>query len=295
MTTATSVFPAQQSTKSKFYSLIFLLIIAVPITILIFLFLQGPLLFTISMSALLLAVLGMLAYFAVAGAKTSNYEIVPNSMRANFGLLKKTVPFDRIAKAEVANFNVLLRLFGASLPGFHWGLFRTSIGNLHLYATKISGDFLVLTLTDGEKYAFSPQDPQGMLVAIERNRGQSIQKNPLEIKRQENSLKRLVYLQVAVVSLVYTAFLGYFFWVYVSLPQIVPLHFGFDGVPNRFGDKSELLWLAGLTAALPLINAVLTLKFGKHERGFVLLLGTIFVVVSAVFFFVTYNIVSLMA
>jgi len=77
--------------------------------------------------------------------------------------------------------------------------------------------------------------------------------------------------------------LGYFFGVYFSLPQIVPVHFGFDGVADLFADKSELLWLAGSAAVFPAINAVLTLKFGKYERGMVVLLGVIFVAVIAVF------------
>jgi hypothetical protein len=77
--------------------------------------------------------------------------------------------------------------------------------------------------------------------------------------------------------------LGYFFWVYVSLPQVVPVHFGFDGVANRWADKSELLWLTGVAAIFPIINAVLSLKYGKYERGMLLLLGVIFTVILAVF------------
>jgi len=73
----------------------------------------------------------------------------------------------------------------------------------------------------------------------------------------------------------------------------VPLHFGFDGVPNRFGDKSELLWVAGIAGVFPVINAVLSLKFGKNERGFVILLGVIFVAVIASFFAVTHYTVGL--
>jgi len=88
------------------------------------------------------------------------------------------------------------------------------------------------------------------------------------------------------VSAMYIAFLGYFLWVYFQLPQIVPLHFGFNGVANRFGDKSELLWLAGISAMLPIINAILTLKFGKYERGLVILLGTIFIISVAIFVYV---------
>ncbi len=57
------------------------------------------------------------------------------------------------------NLNLTIRLFGASLPGFHWGLFKTTVGKAHVYATMISGDFIVITLNDGEKLVLSPRNP----------------------------------------------------------------------------------------------------------------------------------------
>lgn len=35
----------------------------------------------------------------------------------------------------------------------------------------------------------------------------------------------------------------YFLWLYNSIPEIVPLHFGLDGKPDRFGSKEELIWV----------------------------------------------------
>ncbi len=191
------------------------------------------------------------------------------------------------------NLSLSLRLFGASLPGFHWGLYRTSIGNAHVYATKISGEFAVITLDDGEKIVLSPEEPDHFLKALNGKNLPSSRLPPREIEQLKQSEKKLVYAQVLTVCLAYLAFLGYFFWVYFSLPQIVPVHFGFDGVANRFADKSELLWLAGTAGVFPAINALLTLKFGKYERGMVVLLGAIFVVVIAVFVYSINTIVTL--
>ncbi len=287
-----TVFNAHQSSTSKYFSIIFVLIIAVPISIILYLTLEGPLIFSAIMSAVLIGLLVLLAYLALAGG-TARYEVSSKALRVNFGLIKKTIPYKRIIKAEVVDMNITLRLFGASLPGVHLGLFRTSIGNVHLYATKISGSFVVLTLADGEKYALSPEEPHGLLEAIEQNRSFFGVQEPAEIAQKEKSLSRLVYLQVTAVTVMYIAYLAYFIWVYVSLPQIVPLHYGFNGVPNRFGDKSELLWIAGIAGVFPVINAVLSLKFGKHERGFVIMLGAIFIAVIATFFAITYYTVGL--
>lgn len=216
-----------------------------------------------------------------------------NRYESILGFSKKTIPYPRIAKAEIVDLSITLRLFGASLPGVHIGLFRTSIGNVHAYATKLSGTFVVLTLADGQKYALSPEEPQGLLNMIEQKRSFFGTQSLAEIAQKEKSLSRLVYIQVLAVTAVYIAYMGYFIWAYLSLPQIIPLHFGFDGVPNRFGDKSELVWVAGIAGIFPVINAVLSLKFGKHERGFVIALGAIFLAVMATFFAVTYYTVSM--
>ncbi|XHH10516.1 MAG: PH domain-containing protein [Candidatus Bathyarchaeia archaeon] len=291
MSKATS-FPAHQSASSKYFSLIFILIFAIPIGIILYLSLEGPLIFSVLMFSVLLGVLSLLTYFALAGGST-RYEVSSKSLRINFGLLKKTIPYPRIAKAEIVDLSITLRLFGASLPGVHIGLFRTSIGNVHAYATKLSGTFVVLTLADGQKYALSPEEPQGLLNMIEQKRSFFGTQSLAEIAQKEKSLSRLVYIQVLAVTAVYIAYMGYFIWAYLSLPQIIPLHFGFDGVPNRFGDKSELVWVAGIAGIFPVINAVLSLKFGKHERGFVIALGAIFLAVMATFFAVTYYTVSM--
>ena len=38
----------------------------------------------------------------------------------------------------------------------------------------------------------------------------------------------------------------YFLKIYNTIPQTVPLHFGVDGKPNRFGSKNELIWILTL-------------------------------------------------
>jgi len=236
-------------------------------------------------------VLFLLVYFSLSTG-SARYELSSKNLSVIFGIIKKRVEYARIVSVEIVDLKLVLRLFGASLPGFHWGFYKTNIGNAHVYATRIEGKFIILTLDDGEKIAISPEDPEGFLKAIKEKgylfKGQSGK----EIAQQAQSIQKSAYIQVLAVSITYIAFLGYFFWVFVQLPQVIPLHFGFDGMANRFGDKSELLWVAGIGAALPIINAILTLKFGKYERGLVLLLGTIFIISVAVFVYATYMIAS---
>jgi hypothetical protein len=223
-----------------------------------------------------------------------NYELSASEFRVNFGLLKKSISYSRVVNAEIVDLKLSLRLFGASLPGVNWGLFRTSIGNAHVYATKIEGDFIVITLNDGEKIALSPEEPTLFLESMKEKTKLSPTQNIKETEHQNRSFKRLMYAQVLAVSIATIAFLGYFAWVYASLPEIVPVHFGFNGVANRWANKSELLWLAGAAALFPVINAVLALKFGKYERGIVLFLGAVFIAVTVLFFY-TINTIALSA
>jgi hypothetical protein len=153
------------SGRTKYYGLIFILIIAIPIGILLYFTLQGSLLFAISMFSTLLGVLAVLAYFTFSSGSLK-YTLTPNEFQINFGLIKKRVPYRQITNVEKINLSLSLRLFGASLPGLHWGLFRTTIGNAHVYATKVNGEFVLITLADGEKIVLSPKEPSQFVDAL---------------------------------------------------------------------------------------------------------------------------------
>jgi hypothetical protein len=225
-----------------------------------------------------------MAYFTLAGGSLK-YELTAEDFRIRFGLFNKKIAYSRISSVENVSLSLNLRLFGASLPGFHWGLYRTNIGNAHVYGTRISGEYIVLTLQNGQRIAISPEETDRLLEALcDRTRGYEKSSSSV-IKHEERSARKYLYAQIISVSLVYAVFIGYFFWVYASLPQVVPVHFGFDGVANRWADKSELLWLVGIACALPIVNAVLSVKFGRYERGLLILLGAIFAVSAALFFY----------
>lgn len=279
-----TIYESHHSKTTKYYGLIFLLIFAIPIGFLLFLMLEGPLFFTAIMFSTLMGLYIAMAYFTLASSSLK-YELSTKGLRIRFGLINKKIAYSKISRVEKVQLSLSLRLFGASLPGLHWGLYRTNLGNAHIYGTRISGDYVLLTLQNDEKIAISPQDSDSFLNAINESRVGFGKIDGNQIKHEEQTIKKYLYAQILSVSLVYVVFLGYFFWVYASLPQIVPVHFGFDGVANRWADKSELLWLAGIACAFPVINAVLSTKFGKHERGMLVMLGTIFAIAVALFFY----------
>jgi hypothetical protein len=155
----TMVYKPYRNPKAILYGIIFIVVFAIPISLLAYLFLEGSLIFTITLSAIMLAVLFLFAYLTFFG-KNLNYDLSTDEIKVNFGLLKKKMPYCLIANAEVVDLKIIFRILAHSVPGFQWGSFKTSIGNINVYATKLSGEFVVITLNDGEKIALSPAEPQ---------------------------------------------------------------------------------------------------------------------------------------
>ena len=99
-------------------------------------------------------------------------------------------------------------------------------------------------------------------------------------------------MQIAALSIAWLAFVVYVASIYSGLPEVIPVHFGFDGVANRYGSKVELLILVALSAIFPAMNAVFALKFGKYNKGMSVFLGIIFLLAIGLFAFVVNQMVS---
>ena len=184
----TQIYKSHHGDKTKWCGLILIIILAIPIGAILFLTLEGPQFFSAFMFTLLLSMLLLLAYFTFSSGNLK-YEVTSKESQVSFGLLKKRISYSRIVNLEKVNLSLSLRLFGASLPGFHWGLFRTSIGNAHVYATKISGEFAVITLDNGEKIALSPEEPDRFLEALKGKNLPYSQRPPLEIEQHKQPKK----------------------------------------------------------------------------------------------------------
>jgi len=69
--------------------------------------------------------------------------------------------------------------------------------------------------------------------------------------------KNLTHLAALIIWLVPV---GYFIKVYTSLPESVPLHFGMDGRPDRYGSKQELL-VANILISAVSLGTYLLIRF----------------------------------
>jgi len=279
------VFRPSQTKSTLVWSIILLTVIDVPFFVLFFFSFQGFSLLFIIISVVLILVDGLILYLGLLG-KRMNFRIRENEFLVNFGFSRRRIPFSSIKDVKLSKTNLRYRLFGASWPGLHWGLFKTKdIGKVWVYSTKMSGEFVVIELVDGNKVAVSPENPEQLFDELNSQRSRF---GTSSLSEGFKSLTKFVYLQVASVTTAFFVFLGYILWIYPLLPEIIPVHFDFNMIPNRWGHKSELFLIAGIATIFPIINSIFVLKFGRYGKGLVIFLGIVFVSVMALFFGILY-------
>lgn len=285
------VFRPNKPQSSFFWVIILLLAIDVPILTLLYFSFQKISILFVALIAVLLIVNGTflsLSFFA----KKMIFTVQDSTFFINFGFSKRKIPYSEIRDVKVTETTLLLRLFGASWPGLHWGLYSAKeLGKVWVYSTKISGDFVLLELMDGSKIVISPEDSQELSNELNAKRKQFGTATHIQAL---DSSKRFVYLQVLAVFGAFFVFLGYLLWIYPNLPEIIPVHFDLNMVPNRWGNKSELFLIAGIAAIFPILNSVLVLKFGKYSKTTTVFLGIIFIILMFLFLGILYFTQSLL-
>jgi hypothetical protein len=252
---------------------------------------EGPLILSVSILSISVLIICLILYVTFAGRKMS-YELGEEEFKVNFGLMKFKTQYSVIDKVQISPVTLLLRIFGGSWPGLHWGLFQSDIGRVHVYSTRRKGDFILMSLVDGKKIVLSPEEPENFLDDINNRRKVSLKPDVSDLKLFEVS-KKVIYSQVLIVLLAYLLVLAYVQAVYPSLPEVIPVHFDFNWNPNRWAPKTEILIITGVVAIFPVINTILAIKFGKYGRYTLLFLGAIFIAAIALFHSSIQTIVSL--
>lgn len=283
------IFRISYSMNAMIVGIAIALLLCIPLVSVLFLGSQGPTFFLVFMVALLILLPSLIVHVTLAG-RSMSYEVTKDEFRVNYRLMNLRAPYSSIQDVEMVELALLLRLFGGSWPGFHWGLFKTSRGVAHVYSTKMKGTFILITLVDGRKIAITPAEPQAFMVRINEERSKFGTATEEDIELTASCSWRLVYAQMAGVAGAFMVFLAYFLAVFPSLPEIVPVHFNFNWVPDRWAPKSELFIMVGLAALFPVLNGALALKFGRYEKSLLVFLGVVFFLVEMLFLSILYTI-----
>jgi len=281
-------FPAGDSGNSLKWAVALALLIDIPI-LMVLLFSWKTESMILLTSILPIAVSGVIVYSSYAAGRMK-YVLEEEGLNVSFPLSPLKISYSRIKAAGKVETSLRLRLFGGSLPGAHWGTFTTSsLGSAQIYSTRSKGEFVLLELSDGAKVLISPQEPEVFVSAL---REKITFAAPMLTEVEEPRLDRqLVAVQVAVVTIAWLALATYVASIYPGLPEVIPVHFSLDGVPNRFGSKVEMLMLVVLSALFPTLNAVFIIKFGKYNKGLTVFLGVVFLFALGLFAIVVNQIV----
>jgi hypothetical protein len=210
------------------------------------------------------------------------YVLGEDELKVNFSLSPLRISYNKIRYAGKVETSLRFRLFGGSLPGSHWGIFTTSsLGNAQVYATRYKGEFVLLELVNGTRILISPLEPGAFLEAL---REKTTFAAPMPTTWIEPHLDRkLTYAQVAMVAIAWLALVYYVASIYPGLPEIIPVHFGLNGVPNRYGSKVELLILVAVSAIFPTLNTIFAVKYGKYNKGLTMFLSVVFLLAVGLF------------
>jgi hypothetical protein len=184
-----------------------------------------------------------------------DYIISNEFFLIKWGLKTTKIPIEnikRIVKPETNHYEGI-RLGGVGLPGYLFGKFKYLLeGNfesVNLYATRLKNLLFVETFDKKKKlYGITPALEDEFIRFLDDKSKEiesSVIKKPEPFKTTRNSSKDIKYaLTLFIISIIIAVSgLIYFLIVYFQLPQIVPLHFGANFVPNRYGDKIELIWI----------------------------------------------------
>jgi len=234
-------------------------ILVIPFLLSAYLIFLGPAIFSFSLFLLLLSILAFMGYMIYSGVNM-RYIIGDEVLTLKIGFHERKIIYSYIKDIRPEKLSLIrLRIFGASWPGFLWGIFSAvGLGTVHLYCTKWRGEFVLIELLNGEKIGITPE--------------------------QQVQFIDEVYLQIVLVIVAYIALIAYVFYVYPILPALIPVHFDLYGNPNSWASKSELYDILLLATIFPILNSLLTLKFGKYDKMIVFFLGITFLLTTLIFF-----------
>ena len=279
-------FPAGGSGNVLKWAIAFALLVDAPFLAIILLGGKGV---TAMLLIIPIALSGLIIYSSYAAGRMK-YVLDEDGVRMSFPLSPLRVGYGKIKSAGKVETTLSFRVFGGSLPGAHWGAFTTSLGNAQVYATRYKGEFVLLELSDGAKILISPREPDAFVEAL---KAKTTFTAPTLTDVSELRIdKRLAAAQIAAVTIAWLALIAYVASIYPGLPDVIPVHFGFDGVPNRYGSKVELLLFVAFSTIFPAMNAVFALKFGKYNKGLTVFLGVVFTLAIGLFAFVVNQMVS---
>ena len=227
----------------------------------------------------LIVLMGSVFGLTVHGYYTMKYTLTHESLILKWSFFKRIIPLDTISSISPITSTKIqgIRSLGVGIPGHLVGRFHLKFNgqfiSTSLLATKMES-LVILRTSTGKTFGVTP-DKREEFVNLIQSTNSSIEKTELDtkepIRTTEQAAKKsrnwisvffVICVMFAIGTLIYTLI------AYQELPEIIPLHWGVGGIPNRFGDKSELLVVVSIFLGIELLVSVLVyLWMRKSDLG----------------------------
>ncbi len=235
----------------------------------------SPLTFVISLLVLgSLPVFALLTYWLV-GLRGSGYMLDRNMLTIVWGPLEQVIPMEAIERAvpgrEVAG---RLGFRGAFWPGLWVGQGKAEgVGPTLFYAATARREDLVFVVTPGLAYAISPAEQAKFLEAFNQRKAMGPTQKVEQTSRRPAWFDwplwsdRLAWSLVGLAAVALVLLAGVLAWRFQGLPEMIPLHYNLQGVPDRVEPRAEVfvLPLIGLLALL-LNGSLGGVAYQRQER-----------------------------
>jgi len=224
----------------------------------------------VAAGALLLAALFAAWSYALGSLA---YVIRPDVLEIRWGWRRVVVPIASIQRLVPGRTLDPPEVQGLNWWGCHVGSGDVKrVGYTLFYSTHATPEELLYVVTDGEAYGLTVQDQAAFAEAIQARAA------PVEERGEQRSLgvgpaalplwqDRVALWAVGIGGALCALVCGYVFASYPSLPEVVELSFPALGGIVRVGDRSELLDIAYLAAAIYAGNVVAGTALHAFERA----------------------------
>ncbi len=244
----------------------------------------------IGLMGALILLMGLVLGLTVHGFYSMKYEVSDEFLIFRWSFFKKTIPLQDITSvSSVSKTNLQgIRSFGVGIPGHLVGRFQLKLNGeflaTTLYATKLN-NLVILRTSDNKTYGITPENVEEFMNFIqsigplvkktEMDTLQPIRVSASQLKKIQTIISTLFIICIILAVGTFT----YFLIAYQNLPETgVPLHWGIDGLPDRYGNKSELLIMVSIFTGVELLISVLVhiwmrkSDFGKVRLGKLIML-----------------------
>lgn len=246
--------------------------------------------------------LGVLLLVLTIGFFRLRYRFEEGGLSVGWLGRKEVITYDRIDSLFAGHrLGQAMRVRGLNWPGFHVGVGRTrTMGFVRYFVTTGDLTQIVLIVTPDVTVAISPADLAGFRRAlIERLEAADLAPpsaaavSPAEEAKPSSPLRDLM-LPVALLSAIALLALTivYIFVRWASIPELLAMQFGRDGVVLAYGQREDIFRLPGIGAAILVANLGIGLSIYGRERAAARMLWAISVIVQVLVLVATARILS---